>query len=55
MSIMFADDTNFFINSNIDDLQNLANEDLSHLAAWLEINELSRNVKKTHYMFFTNK
>ena len=56
MAIMFADNTNIFLsNSNIDDLQVLVNEELSHLAAWLKINKLSLNVKKTHYMFFTNK
>ena len=55
-AIMFADDTNIFLsNSNIDDLQDLVNEELSHLAAWLKINKLSLNVKKTHYMVFTNK
>ena len=55
-AIMFADDTNIFLsNSNIDDLQDLVNEELSHLAAWLKINKLSLNLKKTHYMVFTNK
>ena len=56
MAIMFADDTNIFLsNSNIDDLQDLVNEELSHLTAWLKINKLSLNVKKAHYMVFTNK
>ena len=44
----------FLSNSNIDDLQDLVNDELSHLAAWLKINDLSLNVKKTHYMVFTN-
>ena len=56
MAIMFADDNTIFLsNSNIDDLQDLVNEEPSHLAEWLKINKLSLNVKKTHYMVFTNK
>ena len=56
MAIVFADDTNIFLsNSNIDDLQDLVNEELSHLAAWLKINKLYLNEKNTHYMFCTNK
>ena len=56
VSIMFADDTNIFLSdSNLITLETLVNKELSHLATWLKANKLSLNVKKTHYMVFSNK
>ena len=44
MAIMFADETKFFLsNSYIGYLQDLVNEEFSHLAAWLKIDKLSLN------------
>ena len=56
VSIMFADGTNIFLSdSNLITLETLVNKELSHLATWLKANKLSLNVKKTHYMVFSNK
>ena len=53
---MFADDTNIFLSdSNLITLETLVNKELSHLATWLKANKLSPNVKKTHYVVFSNK
>ena len=53
---MFADDTNIFLSySNLTTLETLVNRELSHLATWLKANKLSLNVRKTHYMVFSNK
>ena len=56
MPILFADDTNLFING--DDLLGIAhvlNSELENISDWLKINKLSLNVKKTHYMILTSK
>ena len=56
VSIMLADDTKIFLSdSNLITLETLVNKQLSHLATWLKANKLSLNVKKTHYMVFSNK
>ena len=52
---LFADDTNLFHHSK--DPQNLQEElnyDLENISEWLKANRLSLNIKKTHYMVFTN-
>ena len=55
-TIMFVDDTNIVLSdSNLVTLETLANKELSHLATWLIANKLSLNIKKTHYMVFSNK
>ena len=54
--ILFADDTNLFINgSNLIDLQTEINSELLEISTWLKINKLSLNVRKTHHMIFTTK
>ena len=56
MPILFADDTNLFING--DDLLGIAqvfNTELENIFNWLKVNKLSLNVKKTHYMILTSK
>ena len=55
-SILFADDTNVFISGkNIKNLTQIMNNELEKLAKWLQVNKLSLNVDKTHYMIFTLK
>ena len=52
--ILFADDTNLFINdSNLIDLQTEINNELLEISTWLKINKLSLYVRKTHHMIFT--
>ena len=52
--ILFADDTNLFINgSNLIGLQTEINNELLEISTWLKINKLSLNVRKTHHMIFT--
>ena len=44
--ILFADDTNLFINgTDIDHMQSLLNAELAHISQWLIVNKLSLNVK----------
>ena len=53
---LFADDTNLFISGkNICQLQQNMENDLMNIAEWLKANKLSLNIKKTHFMVFTNK
>ena len=55
MPFLFADDTNLFISGrNSQKLYEAANNDLNAIAKWLKVNRLSLNVKKTHYMVFSN-
>ena len=55
MPFLFADDTNLFISGrNSQKLYEAANNDLNAIAEWLKVNRLSLNVKKTHYMVFSN-
>ena len=56
VSIMLVDDTNIYLSdSNLITLETLTNKELSHLATWRKANKLSLNVKKMHYIFFSNK
>ena len=51
--VVFADDTNVFIQGkNIDTMCKTMNAELEKLLHWLNINKLSLNVNKTHYMVF---
>ena len=55
-SILIADDTNVFISGkNIENLSQIMNNELEKLAKWLQVNKLSLNVDKTHYLIFTLK
>ena len=55
-TILFADDTNVFITGkNIPNLITVMNNELSKLSEWMNVNELSLNVKKTKYMLFCIK
>ena len=54
--ILFADDSNlFYTSNNADELANLINKELQNVIEWLEVNRLSLNVKKTHYIIFTGR
>ena len=51
--ILFADDTNVFIDGhNLSDMCDIMNSEMGKLIIWLNINKLSLNVEKTHYMIF---
>ena len=53
---LFADDTNLLhCGKNIINMKTEINTDLSTIAEWLKANRLSLNIKKTHFMLFTNK
>ena len=51
LTVGFADDTALEYSArNIDDLMDIANNDLAHFAQWFNMNKLSLNVTKTKYM-----
>ena len=54
--VLFADDTNLFSSgTDLPAMANNINYELEQISLWLKVNKLSLNVKKTHYMVFTNK
>ena len=54
--ILYADDTNFFISGkNIDNLIQTANHEIEKVFDWLNVNKLSLNIQKTHYMIFHSR
>ena len=56
LPFLFADDTNLFISgSNLPQIEEMLNQELQKISLWLKVNKLSLNIKKTHYMLFTNK
>ena len=56
LAFLFADDTNLFSSGkNLAELAAKVNEDLSSISVWLKVNKLSLNVKKTHFLVFSNK
>ena len=51
LSSMYADDTNIsFQSSNLSDLEEIMNTELSSLNTWLNANRLSLNITKTEFM-----
>ena len=53
--ILYADDANIIITgSNITEVKAKVTELLNCLSDWVNINHLKLNVKKTHYMIFSN-
>jgi hypothetical protein len=51
LSSMYADDTNIsFQSSNLTDLEEIMNTELSSLNTWLNANRLSLNITKTEFM-----
>ena len=56
MPLLFADDTNLFkCGKNASKLQDEVNQELNCISEWLKMNKLSLNIKKTHFMIFSNK
>ena len=56
LPMLFADDTNLFLSgSDPICIERMMNEDLKEIAIWLRVNELSLNIKKTHFMIFSGK
>ena len=54
--ILFADDTNVFIDSdNLNNMNITMNKELCKLVLWLNINKLSLNIGKSHFMIFRSK
>ena len=56
--LLFADDSNLFYTGDdlhVDELCMCINEELKNIAFWLEVNKLSLNINKTHYIIFTSK
>jgi len=54
-TLMFPDDTNMFIQSkDLNDMEKIMNNEITHIVEWLHCNKLSLNVDKTHTMLFTN-
>ena len=55
-SILYADDTNLFIQGkDINKLISVMNEELHKILKWLNINRLSLNINKTHFMVFKSQ
>ena len=55
-ALMFADDSNMFLSGkDPDDLINIMNQEMIKLVGWLNLNKLSLNLKKTHFMIFSKK
>ena len=54
--ILFADDTNLFSSgTDLDIMECIINEELTHISEWLKVNKFSLNTNKTQYMVFTKK
>ena len=54
--ILFADDSNMFCTGkNLNDICNTMNQELSRVVEWLNVNKLSLNIDKSHFMVFSNK
>ena len=55
-SILFADDSNLFLNGkDPNELIRNMNDELQHIVKWLQVNKLSINLKKTHFMLFRKR
>ena len=55
-SILFADDSNLFLSGkNPNELIQKMNTEIKHVFDWLQLNKLSINLKKTHYMIFRKR
>ena len=55
-TLLFADDTTFQCSSNnLQDLFDLANQELEKAAVWFQVYKLTLNVSKTKYILFRSK
>ena len=53
--VFFADDTNIFFSADsCDDLFGTCNVELSNIQRWFNLNKLTINKAKTHYVVFQN-
>ena len=50
-SVLFADDTNFLCNENIENV----NVELNHVNIWFKVNKMSVNIKKSNFILFSKK
>ena len=56
MPLLFADDTNLFASGlDVNKVQQEVEIELNQISEWLKIDKLSLNIKKTHFIVFTNK
>ena len=55
-ALLFADDSNMFLSGkNIDELVSSMNSEMEKVIDWLNVNKVSLNLKKTHYMIFRGR
>ena len=55
-ALLFADDSNMFLSGKkTDDLIRMMNEELIKVVDWLQINSLSLNLNKTHFILIRRK
>ena len=55
-ALLFADDSNIFMSGkNPEELIRSMNEEMKTVVDWLNLNKLSLNLGKTHFMLFTRK
>ena len=45
----------FMSSKDVHSLQTVINKELTLVSKWLKVNKLSLNIKKTHFMIFSNK
>ena len=56
LGIMFADDTNMFLSgTDMYKLQQTLNVELEKINLWIQVNKLSLNINKTHFMLFKGR
>ena len=54
--ILFADDTKLFCSrKDLETIQMEIDTELTEISTWLKVNNLSLNIKKTHYVVFIRK
>ena len=52
-TMLFADDSNLFMSgNNPNELIKSMNEEIAKVVQWLNVNKLSLNLKKTHFILF---
>lgn len=55
-SLLFADDSNMFISGhNLSEMVSTMNTEMVKIVEWLQVNKLSLNLKKTHYIIFRKR
>ena len=55
-TLLFADDSNLFISgSDLNEMIDTMNSEMVKTMEWLQVNRLSLNLKKTHFIIFRKK